>query len=681
MSELAQSIQYIPLNKLIASPRNVRRKHQKADIESLAASIHARGLLQNLCVVPGENDRYEVEAGGRRRLALKLLAKEGKLAKDWPVPCHVVAREDGLEVSLTENVHRVAMDAMDEVDAYASLVADGKTPDEVARRFGVERRHVDQRLALAGLSPKIKAAWKRGDVTLDVARAFCVVDDHGQQEAVFRSLGRPITHAGSVRARLMDGRVRASDRLVVFVGLEAYEQAGGKVLRDLFDADAVYIEDPALLAKLAEDKLDASRTDWLAQGWSWVELQLSGSRPDSLSPTRFHPEWRDATPEEQAELDRISGEIEKLDAELEASSQDHDPRWSVRDDLEAAFETTRQTARCWNDEVKQFAGVLMSIDHEGNVVATEGVVRMDDQKKADAFRRRGRPPEGEASSDESAATDQRRASALPKGVNKDLTQVRTRAIRLMLSGDPDVALALCVAAMVMRSVHHTEIAGVSISAMLRPVEDLPALDEARSEVDGRLPADDLGVLDWALGLSREHLLAVLAVLVAGSVDLAHEDTSPSDLRKQAIADRLAQYLDIDMRQFWAADLAFWVRLPKFALMTALSEAPSMADRTSRTQDELLKAHAKLRKDELAAKVSAEFEGHGYLPDNPGSAGGGGRPRPDCAGAGRSWPIRCSGRIVVEKRGLVRACPRESFRLRLAIGATGITCEKAGFVAG
>jgi ParB family chromosome partitioning protein len=625
MSVQQQSIQFIPLNKLVASPRNVRRKDRKADIEALASSIAARGLLQNLCVVPTDGDKFEVDAGGRRHQALKLLAKTGVIPKDHPVACNVIAVEGGREVSLMENIHRVAMDAMDEVDAFSALVTDGATPDEVAQRFGVTRRHVDQRLALAGLSQKIKAAWKRGDVTLDVARAFCLVEDHGQQEAVFRSLSRPITHAGSVRSRLMDGRVRASDRLAIFVGLEVYEMAGGKVLRDLFDPEAVFIENPALLTQLAEDKLLASRAEWLSQGWSWVELCTGGSRGDDISATRLYPEWRDPTTEEQAELDRISGEIEKLDAELDADSVEDDPRWSMRDDLEAAYERLRQAGRYWADEVKQFGGVLLSVDSDGEISATEGLVRKEDVKRAEAYRRKSKAHEGDEDVDKgvSGTGPVSRTSALPKAVNRDLTMARTRAIRLALSGDPDVALALCVAAMVMRSVHHGEIAGLSISAGRRQVDDLPALEEAMSELEGRLPADEMALLDWALDLSRERLFAVLALLVAGAVDLAHEDTSPGDLDKQAVADRLAQHLDIDMRQFWKADLGFWVRLPKSTLMAAVSESPGMTDRSARTREDIIKAHAKLRKDDLAAKVSAAFEGAGYLPEilvTPAAAG-------------------------------------------------------------
>lgn len=616
MSELSQSIQYIPLNKLVASPRNVRRKHSKADIEALAVSIHSRGLLQNLCVVPGEKECFEVEAGGRRRLALKLLAKEKKLAKDWPVPCHVVAREDGVEVSLTENIHRVAMDAMDEVDAYATLVAEGKTPDEIARRFGVERRHVEQRLALAGLSPRIKAAWRRGDVSLEAARAFCLVDDHAQQDAVYRSLGKPVSHAQSVRARLMDGRMRATDRLAIFVGLEAYEAAGGKVLRDLFDEDAVFIDSPALMTKLAEDMLAGRRDEWLAKGWSWVDLNLGSGRGEGLSTVRLHAEWRDATPEEQSELDRISGEIEALDADLDANGIDDDPRWTQRDDLEAAYETIRQAARCWSTEVMALSGVMLSIDHDGEVSFAEGLVRTDDQKRVEAFlkqRRAGQAAESECDEQEGQVTA--RVSALPKAVNRDLTMARTRAIRLLLSGDPDVALALCVASLASRCLHHGELPGVSISGQARHVDDLPALNATLLDLEARAPTEGRTLVDWALEMSRERLLGVLAVLVASTIDLTHEDTSQADLIKQGLADTLAQSLDVDMTQYWQPDLVgFWARLSKSTLMSALGDAPAMSGKSPRTREDAIKAHMKLRRDDLAAKVASAFDGTGYLPE-------------------------------------------------------------------
>jgi hypothetical protein len=165
-----------------------------------------------------------------------------------------------------------------------------------------------------------------------------------------------------------------------------------------------------------------------------------------------------------------------------------------------------------------------------------------------------------------------------------------------------------------RSLHRADMPGVAVSAQVRQLEDMPALDEARSEAEGRLPTDPLALLDWSLGFSRESLLAVLAVLVAGAVDLTHEDATPADREKQDIGDLLAQQLDLDMTRFWQPDVGFWARLPKSTLMASLKEALTSSGKSQRTREDMLKAHGKLRKDDLAAKISAMFEGTGYLPD-------------------------------------------------------------------
>jgi ParB/RepB/Spo0J family partition protein len=173
---------------------------KRADIEALAASIAAHGLLQNLSVVAVEDETYAVVAGARRLAALKLLAKSGKIAKDASIPCTLVAPAMSAEASLAENVQRVAMHPMDEMEAFAALVDGGLSTGAVAERFGCSVRHVEQRLALARLSPKLRAAYRKGEITLEVARAFCLSDDHGVQERLFKQLGNPITHAYAARA-------------------------------------------------------------------------------------------------------------------------------------------------------------------------------------------------------------------------------------------------------------------------------------------------------------------------------------------------------------------------------------------------------------------------------------------------------------------------------------------------
>ena len=75
--------QTIPLSQLVPSPANVRKI--KTGIDGLAASIAALGLLQNLTVRPADGQSFEVLAGGRRLAALKLLAKQKKIAPDFPI--------------------------------------------------------------------------------------------------------------------------------------------------------------------------------------------------------------------------------------------------------------------------------------------------------------------------------------------------------------------------------------------------------------------------------------------------------------------------------------------------------------------------------------------------------------------------------------------------------------------
>ena len=83
-------IKSIPLNKLVQSPRNVRRHSDPAADAELKASIAARGLLQNLIVRPAAKGKFEVEAGERRRRAMLALADEKLLARDYEVTCLVL---------------------------------------------------------------------------------------------------------------------------------------------------------------------------------------------------------------------------------------------------------------------------------------------------------------------------------------------------------------------------------------------------------------------------------------------------------------------------------------------------------------------------------------------------------------------------------------------------------------
>jgi ParB family chromosome partitioning protein len=151
----AQAMLLVALAKLRFSKRNVRKTGGTPVVE-LAASIERVGLLQILTVIAcADGEHHEVVAGGRRLAALKLLAKQKRLPKDYPVPCLLVADASARTASLTENVQREPMHSADQFEAFAALVAEGRSIEDIAADFGVTPLVVQRRLKLACLAATI----------------------------------------------------------------------------------------------------------------------------------------------------------------------------------------------------------------------------------------------------------------------------------------------------------------------------------------------------------------------------------------------------------------------------------------------------------------------------------------------------------------------------------------------
>jgi ParB family transcriptional regulator, chromosome partitioning protein len=631
MSEQSHQITFIPLNKLGSSRFNARKANRKADIDALAASIAAHGLLQNLNVIPSGQNRYEVVAGARRLAALKSLSASGAIAKDFAVPCHVMEPEGAGEASLAENTQRVAMDAMDEVEAFAALSEAGAAADSIARRFGCGVRHVEQRLALARLSLKLKAAYRRGDLSLDAARAFCIVDDHAKQEEVFKALGRHVTHAPSVRSHLMQGAMRANDRIARFVGLEAYEAAGGHITRDLFNDEETYIDDPALMTRIANERFDTSREDLLAKGWGWVNVNLGFGRFEGghqgNSGERIYPTRRPMTDEERDALAALDAKVEALDEALEKSEDDDDPRWSERDDLSAERYNFQEALQQWDAELMKLAGVVLSIDHDGRASYACGIVAKEDaanvrrirkEREQKAAREQGAAsPVGEGGhhdgTDEIVPPWEETVSTLPKALTRELTEARTRALRWKLSENPDIALALTVFGLSRRVLAGYSVSGIGVELRAVEMADHDTLTEARAALGDIIPSDSGAALHWVIAQPRQTLLELLAVLISGAMDLSHEGASREDGRKQQLADCLAVALDLDMAKQWRPDMAFWSRLSKSTLIDIHLSAPAMAELSDAERAAFQKAQAKRTKDDIAKSVAQEMEGAGWLP--------------------------------------------------------------------
>src|SRR3569623_846128 len=394
----AHDLLLIPLSQLRPSSRNVR-KSGGTSIPELASSIARVGLLQNLTVTAAsDGEHYEVGAGKRRLAALKLLAKRRKLAKTHDVPCLLVPDASARTVSLTENVQREAMYPADQFEAFAALVAEGRPVEDIAADFGVTPLVVQRRLKLANVSPRLLADYRADAVTLDQLMALAITDDHTAQEAAFYESPQWQRSPQALREHLTEREIDATrDALARFVGIEAYEAAGGGMRRDLFSDDTrgVFLTDASLLDSLARDKLATTADSVRAEGWAWIEAvprvtsaELHGfqhARRDRRTPNKTEAKRiAKLQAQQQAIDDRLNADDADDIAEEEASAL-----YEESDKLGAVLDTIERSLLVFAPETLAVAGAIVTVDHAGEVITHRGLLREAEAKALRAQERQG----------------------------------------------------------------------------------------------------------------------------------------------------------------------------------------------------------------------------------------------------------------------------------------------------
>ena len=461
-------IREVPLSRLALAPENVRKTPADPVAEAkMKASIANHGLLENLVVRmdgPADAGAYAVIAGGRRLAAMKALAEDGTIDADHPVPC-LVAADPAMagELSLAENIVRIAMHPAD------------LSVGSIAARFGTSEHLVEQRLRLGNVAPDLLDAYRADEIDLEVLKAFSVTTDHARQMAAWEQVAgqgyRP--SAWQVKRLLTEERIPGTSAVARFVGVEAYEAAGGKVLRDLFSNDddsAVWFDAPALLNNLATEKLRIFK-DELETRWKWATAMVEVDWNTTARYGRIYPEPAERTPEEQAE-------IEKLEARQGVLAELDDDDWTeelVReaetieerlDEIEGGIEARA----VYRKEDFAIAGFIATIGRDGTLQVIHGLVRPEDMPKepeaaGNTGARSGHGNDGDGHTAEAGTgTDADRISVpamsgpmnLPKdreaearkeagvgiGLADDLRSVRTALVKAKLAGDFEAAFDL-----------------------------------------------------------------------------------------------------------------------------------------------------------------------------------------------------------------------------------------------
>ncbi len=198
----ADELRELPVELIVANPKQPRRRFDEEALQALAGSLGERGVLQPVLVRAKPGGTYELVAGERRWRAAQIAGLE-------KIPALVRPRGDAeaLELALIENMAREDLNPVEEARACAALVEElGLTREDVGRRVGRGRVAVSNLMRLLDLPDEVLEQLEQGVLSEGHGRALLLAEDHGAR----RSLARTAAAEGwSVRT--VEARARASN--------------------------------------------------------------------------------------------------------------------------------------------------------------------------------------------------------------------------------------------------------------------------------------------------------------------------------------------------------------------------------------------------------------------------------------------------------------------------------------
>lgn len=653
----------IPFSQLRLSQSNVRRIQDGHSIEELAEDIARRGLLQSLSVRAIVDDAgvdtglFEVPAGGRRFRALERLVKQKRMAKDAPVPC--IVRTDGIaeEDSLAENVQRLNLHPLDQFHAFKTLADKGLSEEDIAARFFVPVNVVKQRLKLALVAPVILDAYEAGTIPLEIVMAFTVNPDTERQTAVFQQLTTS-RDLGTYRIKrlLTESTVAASDKRALYLTLDAYIDAGGTVLRDLFtDDNGGWLSDPALLDRLVTERLETVAKDIQAQGWKWVEVAVDFAYALTFQMDELVPEIPMLSEEDSTRLKTLVDEYNGILNDQQDNGEDLPEAMAERvEELESLIHDLENPAPVYKPEDMAIAGVFVSLTREGELRIEPGYVRPEDRRPEpnagaeggggidDAGDDRDDGDNADYGDGQNDGTDQDEREPgpapepvepedttikpLPDSLHRELTAFRTLALRDALARNPAVALTallhkLCRDAFYPNSLLDAlEIRMTSASLAFvggTDLKDCPAgasIAARTAAWRGIMPADMADLWAFLSDLSDDSRGQLLAHLVAPSLNALYEQparpgyngsSAASIAHRLEDADRIADAVGLDLvASGWVPTIDNYLgRVPKPRILLAVAEGCG-TEAAARIDH--------LKKPDMAAEAETLLKGTGWL---------------------------------------------------------------------
>ena len=604
-------VQIFPYSRLSHTGLNTRIiPHTDQEVEEMADSIQAMGILQNLIGAELPDGTIGIVGGEGRRRGTGILVMRGVLDADTPfVPVKVLPVEMAVAASMIENGRRKNMHPAEQIIGFRTLQQEGKTASQIGALMGYHPRHVQRCLKLANLASSLLDALARDEISLEQCEVLTLADTHERQEQVWKEVvvqwRDPAVQ--TLRKMVTDDKMAISHPMFEYVGEEAYTAAGGTLTADLFsDKDSTFA-DAALVKSLLAGKLTvlAARVKQ-EQGWGWAEYrmtELSFSGEDGEL-YRFAMPKAVLTEEEQkrvSELEEQRDATETCDDEYELQQQ--------IDDIYCEAEYREATP-----EFRAAHGIWVSWDGS-NFQVQPGIRKLTDEDRAEEEQARQEREKNVIR----YTTPDIPADAYPATLVKAMSAERTLAVQAELAGRPDVSVALltwtlCLAlfdrthgkrseplkAYVTSNQYHL----ASLAPSGEEGKALTALIAQKKALQATLPENWHLDFTWLLSWSAEQVNTLLGFCavhgINGIQERLYNRTDTSEL------DALEAALDFDLRKWWQPGAESYFGKLTIAQIGKAYEEAGLSARAGEI--------VKLKRRDAAKAAEQDLNAQGWLPD-------------------------------------------------------------------
>jgi ParB family chromosome partitioning protein len=581
-------------------------------VAQLAETILAAGVVIPPIVRPGRKGEQPSMAldGRRRRMALLILKDRGDITDDFEIEC-LLAKTPAQQAAAivlpnTELAPAHIADVIVAIGRFRKAKMDTRAIASALGYAEVEIRRLD---ALAAVHPAVLKALRQGRLTLKQVRLFARLPDKAQQAEIAQSALDGHFQDFQLRAVIERDRVSADDDRLRLVGLDRYVAAGGRVSGDLFGELPDQLLDPEILQAVWRERVQPLVDQLTADGLSvFVGRDRGFAAPDGFSrlPYVYLGDLSDA---QRTALQAARTRV----AELAGGLQDLDPASETAPTVLAPLFSALVGQAAAGLTHSRIGAVLLAPDDGYGVAATFYSVPIPtDQLPDETTDEAADGDDSEAVSgggftrrqaDVEVPTAEVDVDGASHVLHETRTDVATRGLIRDLADDPSAALTVLVAQLFKQLALQTAGGLESSAAQILATGYQRGITAPNATLDGAVKtrleaqraaykASGLRPIAWVETLAHGEKMALMAELVAISLNLREARTTSLRHAARAEAAEIAALCGADISAHWTPDQAYLAAHSKKQLAALLDEMGVDDDRAK-----------SLKKDDLVAFVA------------------------------------------------------------------------------